>query len=107
MPCVVCGLAAADLLPGKDDLMSGFPEQRLGIRHGCREDQVAEAGGEELNRHPSTLKLRFRRSLEHVGEGTGNFAAPERRPSWVDLQCSVQESWAGRWRATCCEPGMR
>jgi 3-hydroxyisobutyrate dehydrogenase len=76
MPCVVCGLATADLSSRKDDLVSGLTQQRLGIHHGCREDQVAEAGGEELNRHPSTLKLRFRRSVQHVGEGTGSFAAP-------------------------------
>jgi 3-hydroxyisobutyrate dehydrogenase len=76
MPCVVGGLATADLLPRKDDLVSGFTQQRLSIHNGCREDQVAEAGGEELNRHPSTLKLRFRRSVQHVGEGPGSFAAP-------------------------------
>jgi hypothetical protein len=107
MPCVEGGLATADLLPGKDDLVSGFAQQRLGIRYGCREDEIAEAGGEELNRHPSTLKLCFRRSVQHVGEGTDSFAAPRGEATWLELQCSVRESWAGRWRATCCEPGMR
>jgi len=76
MPRVVGGLTTADLLPGKDDLVAGFPQQRLSISHGCGEDQVAEAGAEELNRHPSTLKLRFRRSVQHAGEGPGSFAAP-------------------------------
>jgi 3-hydroxyisobutyrate dehydrogenase len=75
MSRVVGRLTTADLLPGKDDLVSGFPEQHLSISHGCREDQVAEAGGEELNGHPSTLKLHFRRSVPHVGEGPGSFAA--------------------------------
>jgi len=76
MPGVVGGLTTADLLPGKDDLVPRFSQERLRISHGCREDQIAEAGGEELNRHPSTLKLSFGRGVQHVGEGPGSFAAP-------------------------------
>jgi len=60
MPRVVGGLAATDLLPGKDDLVAGFSQERFRISHGSREDQVAEAGGEELDRHPRCRSFRIR-----------------------------------------------
>lgn len=45
-------LTTADLSVRKDNLVSRLTEQRLGVRHSLGQDQVAEAGGEELNLQP-------------------------------------------------------
>jgi hypothetical protein len=43
------GLAAARLPRGELDLEPRVSQQRLGVGDGLREDQVAEAGGKQLN----------------------------------------------------------
>jgi hypothetical protein len=49
VPGVEGRLSAADLRARELDLEAGFGKERPGIRDGVREDQVAEAGGEELD----------------------------------------------------------
>jgi hypothetical protein len=42
-------LSAADLTAGKLDVEAGLTEQRLGIGDRVREDEIADARGEELD----------------------------------------------------------
>ena len=42
-------LAATDLRRRKDNLVARFGEQRFRVRHGLGKDEIAEAGGEELD----------------------------------------------------------
>jgi hypothetical protein len=45
------GLAAADLSAGELDLAAGGDEKRPGVGDCLGEDEVAEAGGEQLHPH--------------------------------------------------------
>ena len=55
MAGVVRGLAAAHLAAREHDLVAGGPQQRLGVRDRRGQDQVAEAGREELDAHVRNL----------------------------------------------------
>jgi hypothetical protein len=49
------GLAAAGLSPREDDVVAGAAQKRLGVGDCVRQQEVAEAGGEELYAHAKIL----------------------------------------------------
>jgi hypothetical protein len=80
------GLAAARLIPRKDDVVAGGAQQRLGVGDRVRKQQVAEAGGKELHAH--TLILTARAKLQAALDPTtarnareGSLAEGQARPS--------------------------